>query len=73
MPLFSGLPSSLGLVSRCWPQLDHAKVYERTVEAAFPFRRGRKIGIAAMLKETRACGKNFIERQTSPLQRDGAK
>jgi hypothetical protein len=55
-------------VSRGWLQLDHAKFYERAVEAAFPFRGRCEVGPAAMLNQARSCREDFIKRQTGMLQ-----
>jgi hypothetical protein len=66
------LRGNLGSVSipHDWRYFDQARFYKCAVEAAFPFRRRREIGIATMLKKARARGKNLVKRQTSLLQSD---
>ena len=54
-------------------QRDHAQFDQRAVETAFPFRRRREIGFAALLEQGRAGGKNLVKRQTRLLQGDGPK
>ena len=60
-------------MSHGWRYVDHAQIYKRAVEAAFPFRRRCEIGFAAMLEKARARGGNLIKRQTSLLQSDRPK
>ncbi len=57
-------------MSSGWRYVDHAKIYKCAVEAAFSLGGRSKVGLAAMLKKTRARGKDLIKRQTSLLQSD---
>src|ERR1700730_12859559 len=64
---------AIASLKRGWRQVDHAEIDEGAMEAAFPLRGGREVGVAPLSEKARAGGKDLVKRQAGLLQGDGAK